>query len=179
MDPIKVNSAEDVQKLYKDNGVSETRTNAVNDKFVTVPDKFTVYGLDFKDITIEGVVNPNVPVLSISEDGSKYITVGTFKQSHTDKATASKITKAGDNEGHYLVVNNRRVHTFTEGMSEAEIVAFCQGKTFKSKPSSEDLKVFQPTYVNRKPVYPGTAEEALKLVKPKSFRVISVKEPKD
>lgn len=171
----KVASAEDVQKLYEDNGVNETRTKTVNDKFVTVPDEFTVYGLSFKTITIAGEENPNVPVLSISEDGSKYITVGTFKQSYTDKTTASVISKEGDNKGKYLVVNNRRVHEFTEGLSEAEIIAFCQDKTFKSR-KAKDFPVFQPTYVNKKPNYPLTEKDALDMVKPKSYRVILVKE---
>lgn len=172
---IKVASAEDVQKLYEDNGVNETRAKTVNDKFVVVPDEFTVYGLGFKDITIAGEVNPNVPVLSISEDGSKYITVGTFKQAYTDKSNASQITKPGDNKDKYLVVNNRRVHEFTEGLSEAEIIAYCQDKTFKAK-KSKDYPVFQPTYVNKKPIYAVTEKEALEMVKPKSFKVIFVKE---
>lgn len=168
---IKVASAEDVQKLYEDNGVNDNRTKAVNDKFVTVPDEFTVYGLSFKTITIAGVENPNVPVLSISEDGSKYITVGTFKQSYTDKSTASKITKEGDNKNKYLVVNNKRVHEFTEGLSEAEIIAYCQDKTFKAK-KAKDFPVFQPKYVNKKPIYAENEKDALDMVKPKSYRVI-------
>lgn len=175
MEVIKIKSAEDVQALYKQNEVSEPRTNSVNDKFVVVPDEFTVYGLGFKDITIGGEISPNVPVLSISEDGSKYITVGTLKQSYTDKTVASKITKKGDNKDKYLVVNNRRVHEFTEGLSEAEIIAFCQDKTFKAR-KAKDYPVFQPEYKNKKPVYAGTEDEALKMVKPKSFKVISVKE---
>lgn len=176
MEVIKVSSAEEVQKLYEDNGVNETRTKGVNDKFVVIPDEFTVYGLTFKTITIAGEENPNVPVLSINEDGSKYITVGTFKQSYTDKDKASKITKeTSDQKGHFLVVNNRRVHPFTEGLSEAEIIAFCQGKTFKAR-KAKDLNVFQPKYVNKKPVYPATEAEALAMIKPKSFRVIY---PKD
>lgn len=171
MEVIKVTSAEDVQQLYKDNKVNENRMKAVNDKFVTVPDEFTVYGLTFKTITIAGEENPNVPVLSISEDGSKYITVGTFKQSYTDKSNASQITKAGDNKDKYLVVNNKRVHEFTEGLSEAEIIAYCQDKTFKAK-KAKDFPVFQPKYVNKKPIYPLTEKEALEMVKPKSFRAI-------
>lgn len=175
MEIIKINSAEEVQALYQKHGVNENRTKTVNDKFVTVPDEFTVYGLSFKTINIAGEENPNVPVLSISEDGSKYITVGTLKQAYTDKDKASKITKEGDNKGHFLVVNNKRVHPFTEGLSEAEIIAFCQGKSFRSK-KAKDFPVFQPNYVNKKPVYPATEQEALEMVKPKSFRVIY---PKD
>lgn len=169
---IKVSSAEDVQKLYEDNGVNDNRTKTVNDKFVTVPDEFTVYGLGFKDITIAGEVNPNVPVLIISEDGEKYITVGTFKQSYTDKDKASKITKEDSpHKGDFLVVNNKRVHQFTEGLSEAEIIAFCQDKTFKSR-KAKDFPVFQPKYVNKKPVYAPTEAEAIEMIKPKSYRVI-------
>ena len=175
MEIIKVSSAEDVQALYEQNHVNGNRTNTVNDKFVTIPDEFTVYGLTFKTITIGGEENPNVPVLAINEDGSKYITVGTFKQSFTDKSNASQITKDGDNKGKFLVVNNKRVHEFTEGLSEAEIIAFCQNKTFKAK-KAKDYPVFQPDYVSRKPVYPVTEKDALDMVKPKSFRAIYQKE---
>ena len=174
MEIIKINSASDVEEVYTANNVSETRVKGLDDKFQTVPDEFTVYGLVFPTLKIGGVEVPNVPSFAISEDGKKYIPVGTFKQSYTDKTTASQITKEGDNKDKYLVVNNKRVHSLSEGLSEAEIVAFVQNKTFKAA-KAKDYPVFQPTYTNRKPVYALTEKEALEMVKPKSYRVISEK----
>jgi hypothetical protein len=174
MEVIRINSTKDVEAAYKAANVNETRIKGLNDKFQSIPDEFTVYGLVFPTLKINGEEIPNVPSFAINEDGTKYIPVGTFKQSYTDKTTASQITKAGDNKDKWLVVNNKRVHALSEGLSEAEIVAYVQGKTFKaSKP--KDFMVFQPEYKNRKPIYAGTPEEALKMVKPKSFRVITEK----
>ena len=171
---IKISKAEDVVNAYKENNVSEPRVNSLNDKFQTVPDEFTVYGLVFPTLKIGGEEVPNVPAFAISEDGKKYIPVGTFKQSYTDKNSASQITKEGKNKNKYLVVNNKRVHSFVEGLSEAEIVAFAQGKTFKAA-KAKDFQVFQPKYVNKQPVYAETADDALAMIKPKSYRVISEK----
>jgi hypothetical protein len=174
MEVIRINSTKDVEAAYKAANVNETRIKGLNDKFQSIPDEFTVYGLVFPTLKINGEEIPNVPSFAINEDGTKYIPVGTFKQSYTDKTTASQITKAGDNKDKWLVVNNKRVHALSEGLSEAEIVAYVQGKTFKaSKP--KDFMVFQPEYKNRKPIYAGTPEEALKMVKPKSYRVITEK----
>ena len=172
---IKISKAEDVENVYKTNNVSDTRVKGLNDKFQTVPDEFTVYGLVFPTLKIGGNEVPNVPSFAISEDGKKYIPVGTFKQSYTDKNSASQITKDGDNKGKYLVVNNKRVHSFVEGLSEAEIVAFAQGKSFKAA-KAKDYPVYQPKYVAKKPIYADTATGALEMVKPKSYRAISVKE---
>jgi hypothetical protein len=174
MEIIKINSVKDVEDVYKKAQVSQTRIDGLHNKFQSIPDEFTVYGLVFPTLKINGEEVPNIPAFAINEEGTKYVPVGTFKQSYTDKTTASQITKAGDNKDLWLVVNNKRVHPLSEGLSEAEIVAYVQGKTFKaSKP--KDFMVFQPEYKDRKPIYAGTAEEALKMVKPKSFRVISEK----
>ena len=172
---IKISKAEDVEDAYKSNNVSKPRIDGLNDKFQTVPDEFTVYGLVFPTLKIAGEEVPNVPAFAISEDGKKYIPVGTFKQSYTDKNSASQITKDGDNKGKYLVVNNKRVHPLTEGLSEAEIIVFAQGKTFKAS-KAKDYPVFQPKYEKKQPIYADTADEAIKMVKPKSYRVITVKE---
>ena len=177
MEVITVTSASEVQQLYKDNNVNPNRQKSVNDKFVVIPDQFTCYGLVFIDLKIGDNEMKNVPAIAISEDGTKYITVGTFRQAYTDKTTASKITKKGDNENHFLVVNNKAVHRFSEGLSEAEVVAFVQGKTFKAA-AAKDYPTFQPKYdtTTRKPVYPTTEAEALKMVLPKSYRALTVKE---
>lgn len=175
MEVIKIATAKDVEEVYTANNVSAPRISSLNNKFQTIPDEFTVYGLCFPTLKIGSQTLPNVPAFAINEDGSKYVPVGTFKQSWTDKTTASEITKEGDNKGKFLVVNNKRVHALTEGLSEAEIVAFVQGKTFKASKAKE-YQVFQPEYGDdRKPVYGTTAKEALDMVKPKSFRIISEK----
>lgn len=174
MEIIKINSTEDVQAAYTTANVNPTRVNSLNDKFQAVPDEFTIFGLCFPTLKIGSEEIPNVPSFAINADGTKYIPVGTFKQSYTDKNTASQITKEGNNKGKYLVVNNKRVHTFTDGLSEAEIVSFAQGKTFKAS-KTRDFQVFQPKYVAKNPIYADTAEGALQMVKPKSYRVITEK----
>ena len=175
MEIIKITSAADVKTAYEDNNVNHTRVNGLDDKFQSIPDEFTVYGLCFPTLKIGGNEIPNVPSFAINEDGTKYVPVGTFKQSYTDKGTASEITKEGSNKGKYLVVNNKRVHSLSEGLSEAEIVAFVQGKTFKASKAKE-YQVFQPEYgTDRKPIYGSTAKEALDMVKVKSYRVITEK----
>ena len=177
MEVIQVTSASEVAQLYKENNVNPNRQKSVNDKFVTVPDQFTCYGLVFVDLKIGDNEMKNVPAIAISEDGKKYITVGTFRQAYTDKTSASKITKEGENNGHFLVVNNKSVHKFSEGLSEAEVVAFVQGKSFKAA-AAKDYPTFQVEYdkTTRKPVYPTTEEEALKLILPKSYRALTVED---
>ena len=171
---VKISKAEDVETAYKNNNVNDTRVKGLHDKFQTVPDEFTVYGLCFPTLRIGGEDIPNVPAFAINEEGTKYLPVGTFKQAYTDKNSASQITKEGDNKGKFLVVNNKRVHSFSEGLSEAEIIVFAQGKTFKAA-KAKDFQVYQPDYVNKKPIYSDTEAVALAMVKPKSFRVISEK----
>jgi hypothetical protein len=173
MDLIKAKTAEAVQQAYKDLGVKESRVKAALDKFATIPDKFTCHGLIVVDIKVGENINKNIPALAISEDGTKYVLVGQMISQFTDKTAASVITKEGDNNGKFLVVNNKRVHSIFEGMSEAEVVAFCIGKTFVSKPA-KDFKCYQPKYVDNKPVFADTAEQALADVKPKSYRVVNV-----
>ena len=177
MEVIKIATATDVEDAYKAAKVSQPRIDGLNEKFQAVPDEFTVFGLCFPTLKIGKKTIPNVPAFAINEDGSKYVPVGTFKQSYTDKATASEITKEGSNKGKFLVVNNKRVHPLSEGLSEAEIVAYVQGKNFKaSKP--KEYNVFSPEYseTDSKPIYGATAKEALDMVKVKSYRAISVKE---
>ena len=171
---VKITSVESVKEIYEQNNVNPTRIKGLSDKFQTVPDKFKVYGLQFEDLKIsENNIIKNVPCFSIEPKGEKYIPVGTFKQAYTDKKTASEIKKDGDNKGNFLVVNNKRVHTFTEGLSEEEIVAFCQGKSFRALPA-RDYNVYSPEYVNGKPVYQQSPDEALQLIAPKSYRQIEV-----
>lgn len=173
---VKINKVEDVEDAYKAAKVSEPRINSLHDKFQTVPDEFTVYGLVFPTLKIGGKEIPNVPSFAINEEGTKYLPVGTFKQSYTNKTTASQITKEGANKDKFLVVNNKRVHLFSEGLSEAELIVFAQGKTFKAA-KAKDYQVFQPEYDdNKKPIYADTADGALAMVKPKSYRIISEKE---
>ena len=175
MEVIAINKVEDVQALYEKNNVSAPRVNSLNDKFQTVPAEFTIFGLCFPTLKIGGNEIPNVPAFAINEEGTKYVPVGTFKQSYTDKGTASEITKEGSNKGKFLVVNNKRVHALSDGLSEAELVAFVQGKTFKASKAKE-YQVFQPEYgTDRKPIYGSTAKEALDMVKVKSYRVITEK----
>ena len=174
---VKITDVKAVEDAYKTAKVSQPRIDGLNEKFQTVPDEFTVYGLVFPTLKIGEKEIPNVPAFAINEEGTKYLPVGTFKQSYTDKDSASKITKEGDNKNKYLVVNNKKVHKFTEGLSEAEIIVFAQGKTFKAA-KAKDYQVFQPKYDDntKKPIYAGTADEAMAMVKPKSYRVITVKE---
>lgn len=170
---VKVTSIESVKEIYVQNGVNETRIKGLSDKFQTVPDKFKVHGIQFEDLKVGEEIVKNVPCFSIDNKGEKYIPVGTFKQAYTDKTTASEIKKEGDNKGKYLVVNNKRVHTFTEGLSEEELVVFCQGKSFKTLPA-RDYNVYSPEYVDRKPVYQESPEDALLKIAPKSFRQIEI-----
>ena len=109
MEVIKINSAADVEDAYKGAKVSKTRVDSLNDKFQTVPDEFTIYGLCFPTLKIAGEEVPNVPAFAISEDGKKYIPVGTFKQSYTDKNSASEITKEGKNKGKFLITQRTLV----------------------------------------------------------------------
>ncbi len=173
MDIIKAATPEAVKEAYATLGVKQTRIDSVLDKFATIPDRFTCLGLIVVDVKVGSNINRNIPALAISEDGTKYVLVGQLISQFTDKTTASVITKEGDNNGKFLVVNNKRVHSIFEGMSEAEVVAFCIGKTFVSKPA-KDFKCYQPKYVDNKPVFADTAEQALADVKPKSYRVVNV-----
>ena len=177
MEVIKISGVEAVEDVYKTNKVGDNRLKGLHDKFQAVPDEFTVFGLCFPTLKIGKKTIPNVPAFAINEDGSKYVPVGTFKQSYTDKATASEITKDGANKGKFLVVNNKRVHPLSEGLSEAEIVAYVQGKTFKASKAKE-YQVFSPEYseTDSKPIYGATAKEALDMVKVKSYRVITEKQ---
>lgn len=176
MEVIKINDVKDVEDVYTTNKVNDTRVKGLHDKFQAVPDEFTVFGLCFPTLKIGKKTIPNVPAFAINEDGSKYVPVGTFRQSWTDKTTASQITKEGANKDKFLVVNNKRVHPLSEGLSEAEIVAYVQGKTFKASKAKE-YPVFSPEYgeTDSKPIYAETEKEALEMIKVKSYRVITEK----
>jgi len=174
MEIIKIKTAEEVKAAYEKMGVKESRIEGLNDKFQTIPENFKPIGLIAVDVKVGKNLNKNIPAFAIDAKGTKYILVGQFLSQYTDKTTASKITKEGANKDKYLVVNNKRVHPCTEGMSEAEVVAFAIGKEFVSAPA-KDFLCYQPKYVDNKPIFAETEEEALKDVHPKSYRVISVK----
>lgn len=166
-------SPEEVVAAYKAANVNPNRVKTMNDKFTVVPDNFTVKELIFVDITVNGKENKNVPALRIGEDNTKYVLVGQIRSQYTDKKTASKISKEGDNKGKFLVVNNRYVNEFVEGLSEAEAVSYCIGKSFKAS-KAKDYPVYQPEYKDGKPVYADTEAEALTGIKPKSYRSLTV-----
>lgn len=174
MEAIIISSTADVKAAYEKLGVKESRVNQLDNKIASLPAEFTCRGLIAVDLKIGDRTMQNIPAFSISDDNSKYVLVGTLMQAYTDKTTASVINKEGANKGKYMVVNNKRVHEFAEGLSEAEVVAFCAGKTFKTA-KAKDYSVFQPEYVDNNPVFADTADNALKLVKPKSYQKISEK----
>lgn len=171
---IKAIKAENVADLYKANKVFEKRTERVNQKFQTMPDKFEVFGLCFPEIEIDGETRVT-PAFAINETGSNYLPVALLFANYTDKTEASKINKEGNNKGKFLVVNNRKVNKLADGLSEAEFIELVVGKKFKSA-QPKDFAVFQPLYKDGKPVYGETSEQALEMIKPKSYRVVSIVE---
>lgn len=171
---IKTIKAENIAELYKNNGVSSNRADSVNQKFQTMPDKFEVFGLCFPEIVINGETRVT-PAFAINESGTNYIPVGQLFANYTDKTEASKINKEGDNKGKFLVVNNKKVNKLADGLSEAEFIELVVGKKFKSA-QPKDFAVFQPLYKDGKPVYGETSEQALEMIKPKSYRVVSIVE---
>lgn len=173
-----LNTVEDVAKAYKDNGVSKNRLESLNDKFAQLPKEFTVYGLIFVTLDINGRKIENVPAFAVNGDGSKYVLVGTFKQTYTDKTEPSKITKPNSKYlGKYMFVNNRQVHPIFEGKSEGELIVDVKGKSFYTTEATP-FKVFSPKYVDNKPVYGDTPEDAEKLITVKSYpRIIEGKRP--
>lgn len=167
-----LSTPEEVKAAYEKMGVKMARISGLNDKFMTVPESFEVFGLVPKDVTINGRIMQNIPAFSIDEEGDQFVLVGSFLSRYTDRATASKITKEGANKGKFMVTNNKRVHPFTEGLSEAELVVKVLNiKKFKSNPA-QDFDVFQPEYIDGKPQFPDTETEAFKCVIAKSYRVI-------
>ena len=166
-------SPEQVVAAYQAANVNPNRIKTMNDKFTTIPDSFTAKELIFVDITVNGKVNKNIPAFRVGEDNSKYVLVGQIRSQYTDKKTASKISKEGDNKGKFLVVNNRYVNDFVEGLSEAEAVSYCLGKSFKAA-KAKDYPVYQPEYIDGKPVYAETETKALEGVKPKSYRSLTI-----
>lgn len=148
-----LNSLEDVAKSYKDNGVSASRQKSLKDKFEQVPSKFTVHGLTFVTLNINGKEIKNVPAFAINEDGSKYVLVGTFRQTYTDKTEPTIITKKTKNENKLMVVNNKNVHEVAQGMSEAELIVYCIGKSFHTETVDDPFRVYVPEYINNQPVF--------------------------
>ena len=145
----------------------------MNDKFTVVPDNFVAKELIFVDITVNGKENKNIPAFRIGEDKTKYVLVGQIRSQYTDKKSASKITKEGANKDKFLVVNNRYVNDFVEGLSEAEAVSYCLGKSFKAA-KAKDYQVYQPEYIDGKPVYADTEAKAIEGIKPKSYRALTI-----
>lgn len=166
-------SPEQVTAAYEAANVNPNRIKSMNDKFTVVPDNFTAKELIFVDITVNGKVNKNVPAFRVGEDKSKYVLIGQIRSQYTDKKSASKISKEGNNKGKFLVVNNRYVNDFVEGLSEAEAVSYCLGKSFKAT-KAKDYPVYQPEYVDGKPVYADTEIKAMEGIKPKSYRSLTV-----
>lgn len=167
-----LSTPEDVKAAYEKMGVKTALISGLNDKFMTVPESFEVFGLIPKDVTINGRTMQNIPAFAIDKDGDQFVLVGSFLSQYTDRTTASKITREGVNNGKFMVANNKRVHPFTEGLSEAELVVkVLKMKRFISNPA-EDFDVFQPEYIDGKPQFPDTEIEALKRVITKSYRVI-------
>ena len=168
-----LSSSEDVAKAYEENGVNQKRQDSLNDNYSQLPAKFKVYGLTFVTLNINGQKLDNVPAFAISENGKETVLVGTFKQTYTDKTTATQITKKTANEGKWLVVNNCKVHDFAVNKSEADLVVEAIGKTFTTRPS-KNFTVFVPPYVKRQPQYAETEAEAIKMVTNKSYSVIEL-----
>lgn len=173
MEAIKL-TVEQVCEAYKNNNVNEKRIAGMNEKFTTVPDKFTVYELIFVDVKVDGDVKKNVPAFRIGETAKDYVLIGQLRAQHTDKTEATQITKDNGNKDKWLVVNNKYVNKFAENRSEAEFVAFCIGKTFKLRADDDtNYRVFSGKFdkeTNKVSFY-DTAKEALEMgVKPKSYR---------
>ena len=170
----KLKTLQDVVALYKSNDVNQKRQDNLLSKYQTLPNEFTVYDVIFPDITIGKKTIQNVPAFAISQDGKEYITVGTFKQSYTDRKEATQITKSADQNrnGKFLVVNNRAVHPFAEGLSEAELILkVLQTEKFKTS-DPKDFRVYSG-FVNEELTFHDTKEAALEAVQTKSYRVIS------
>ena len=185
-DLIVVSSVDEVVEAYKNNGVSLRRSKAVNDKFTTMPDNFTVHGLIFPDITVSGKVNKNIPAFQVHPtDKAKYVLVGQFMSAFTDKTTASVVTKKNDdgtpthNTGKFLVVNNRKVNAkIADNRSEAEVIVYAMGKNFNASPA-RDFPVYSGVFTTAEDGkisvnFHDTEAEAVAAIKPKSYRVISV-----
>lgn len=171
MEPIKnLKSAEDVAQSYKENGVSKSRRDSLNDNFTQLPSEFKVHGLIYVNLVINKRELKNIPAFAIDEEGKKYVLVGTFKQTYTNKKDATEITKEGsDYKGKFLVVNNCKVHKIFEGKSEADLIVDVIGKRFHTA-QIDPLPVFVPKYTaDQKPIYGETAQEALDMVTDKSY----------
>lgn len=154
MEVIKtISTIDEVAKSYADNGVSASRQKSLKDKFEQVPSKFTVHGLMFVTLNINGKEIKGVPAFAIDESGDRYVLVGTFRQTYTDKTEPTIITKKSKNENKLMVVNNKNVHEVAQGMSEAELVVYCIGKSFHTVNVNEPYKVYVPEYIDNQPVF--------------------------
>ena len=178
MDVIKVTSVEAVKAAYTKFGVSEKRIESLESKFVSIPDEFQVTGLTAREATIQGETRV-IPEFEVKVGKLKNtIPVGQlFAQYVGDTTKASEITKEGSTyKGKFLVSNNKRVNSFAEGLSEAEFIIACMGKTFKAEPA-KDYPVYSG-FVSRdgKNVleFHDTPEAAIAAIKPKSYRAVNM-----
>ncbi len=169
-------TADQVTAKFKELGVSSKRLDAMEAKFVTIPDSGTFTDIGVIDLVLnKGKVNektlPNQPVVFLDNSKTKYILVGYLSAKYTDKADKPSIISADNgNKGKFLVVNNKNVQLFGEGLSESEIVSFLMNKAFKAKPAKDYLQ-FSPTFDEAGKVsFFDTEKEATEACKIKSYR---------
>lgn len=173
MSELIILSPEQVVKAYTENGVNPNRIKNMEQKFVTIPDQFTAKELIFVELTVGDKTLKSVPAFRYGDEKSKHVLVGQLRGQYTDKKEASLIKKDGANFGRYLVVNNKFVNDFAEGLSEAEFVSYCLGKNFKAT-KAKDFPVYSGKFVGDKVEFHLTAAEALDAIKPKSYRKCEV-----
>ena len=179
MDTIRIDSIEAVKEAYEKLQVSPKRIEGLFSKFASMPDEFTVIGINASEIVI-GTETRIVPefVVKTKEGTEVRVAIGQMFASYNKGAKASQIQKKDSPYRlKWLVSNNKRVNSFAEGLSEAEFVLFCQGKTFKAANAKD-----YPVYSGFKTAENGTSvltfheneEEAIAAIQPKSYRAVSV-----
>jgi len=180
MDTIKAKSVEDVKSAYAKFGVSKTRIEGLDAKFVSIPDEFQVVGLTAREADIQGEkrVIPEFKVKVGKVENS--IPVGQmFAQYVGDPTKASQITKKGSQyKDSYLVSNNKRVNPFAEGLSEAEFIIACMDKKFKAEPA-ENFPVYSGFVFDKETkrnvlTFHESPEAAIAAIAPKSYRRVNM-----
>jgi len=183
MDTIKTTTLEAVKLAYEGFGVSKTRIDGLEQKFVTVPDEFKITGLTARKVTIAKVERV-VPEFEVTVGtGAKAIKqtipVGQlFAQYAGDTTKASQITKKGSEYiDRFLVSNNKRVNSFCEGMSEAEFIVYMMDKKVKAEPA-KNFPVYSGFVTNAdgtsKLTFHASEAEAIAAIVPKSYRPVNI-----
>lgn len=177
METIKPKTVQDIKDAFKTFGVSTTRIDGLEAKFVTMPDEFTITGITAREVTITGQtrVVPEFEVLSNKVKST--IPIGQLFASYVGTPKASKITKKGSKyEGKYLVSNNKRVNSFAEGLSEAEFILAVMGKKFKAQPAA-DFQVYSGFVAKDGAnvlTFHDSEEAAIAAIAPKSYRRVEI-----